>query len=177
MELKIEYVVPDAQAINDLLSKVPEIKSKEKILEPFGCKNIQNRFKTLKKDIDIINSDYISFDCKDKYDVIIAHFPYQESTNGIGYSQYILKALQDIKKDGYVCSFQRLSQLESKKRYEKIYGKYKPLKIFVYSHRMNRFKNGDFSKKENSAVAYSWIIFHKNEQGLFKNETKLDWIY
>lgn len=175
MELKTEYVVPDAQAINDLLSKVPEIKSKEKILEPFGCKSIQDRFKTLKKDIDIINSDYISFDCKNKYDVIIAHFPYQESTSGIGYSQYMLKALQDVKKDGYVCSFQRLSQLESKKRYEKIYGIRPPSKVFIYCKRICGYRNG--IQKESGSIAYTWTIWHKDMSGRFTEETRLGWIY
>ena len=135
MELKTEYVVPDAQAINDLLSKVPEIKSKEKILEPFGCKSIQDRFKTLKKDIDIINSDYMDIDCKDKYDIIIAHFPYQESTSGIGYSQYMLKALLDCvslqKMNEVIKQNDRNHELKNAYQYAMKYGKNIQMKLIL----------------------------------------------
>ena len=187
-----DFFATDPQAVNDLLTKMPELKQQGlKVLEPCaGGGAIADRYSKLtgnqvdmydicSRREDIIEMDYMNLECKDKYDIIITNFPYKEATlkEPIGFSQLLLKALHDIKPGGYVCSFQRLLQLESKKRYEKIYGRYKPLKIFVYSHRMNCFKNGDFSKKENSAVAYSWVVYQKDSNGFFKNKTELDWIY
>lgn len=64
--------------------------------------------------------DYMDLDCAGVYDLIITNLPYKSSTakNPIGFSELLIKALKDVAPDGYVCSFQRLLSLESKKRYE-----------------------------------------------------------
>lgn len=181
----------DQQVVNDLIKKMPVLKQNWVALDPCaGAGLLADRYTKLTKnkvdmyDIcsrreDIIEANYIKLDCKDKYNLIICEFPYQEGTlqKPIGYSQLVLKALSDVQRGGYVCSIQRLTQLESKVRYEKIYGLKKPSQIYIYSRRLDRFKNGDLSKKENGLVAYSWVIWQKDQNGLFKNETKIDWIY
>lgn len=187
-----DFYATDPQTINDLLSKMPELKQKGlKVLEPCaGCGTLADRYSNLtgnqvdmydicSRREDIIEMNYMDLECKDKYDVILTNFPYKEATlkEPIGFSQLILKALRDVKLNGYVCSFQRLLQLESKKRYENIYGLRPPSQIYVYSHRVNCFKNGNFNIKENSAIAYSWVIWHKDMSGRFTEETRLGWIY
>lgn len=181
----------DQQVVNDLIKKMPVLKQSWVALDPCaGAGLLADRYTKLTKnkvdmyDIcsrreDIIEANYIKLDCKDKYNLIICEFPYQMATlkNPVGFSQLLKKALSDVKPGGYVCSLQRLLYLESKQRYEDIYGKYKPCNIYVYCHRVNCFKNGDLSKKENNAYGQCWVIFHKDEQGFFKDETKLDWIY
>lgn len=187
-----DFYSTDPQAVNDLLAKMPELgKRGLKVLEPCaGIGTIADRYTTITKnevdmyDIvqrrdDIICSDYMDVDAFGKYDLIITNFPYKNATkaNPIGFNQLLNKALNDVKPGGYVASFQKLLQLESKKRYEEIYGRRKPEIIFVYSHRMKCFKNGDTSQIANSAVAYSWAVWHKDMDGFFSKDTKLDWIY
>ena len=193
MKLKSnEFTATDPQAINDLLRKMPELgRQGLKVLEPAaGVGTLADRYEKLTKnkidkyDIvsrreDIIEQDYIKLNCKNQYDLIITNFPYQmaNGTNPIGYSQLLKKALIDVRPGGYVANFQRLAQLESKQRYEDIYGKYKPYKIFVYSKRINCYNNGDFNQKVQGSIAYSWVVWKKDEQGYFMNKTELDWIY
>lgn len=187
-----DFYSSDPQAVNDLLAKMPELgKRGLKVLEPCaGIGTIADRYTTITKnevdmyDIvqrrdDIICSDYMDVDAFGKYDLIITNFPYKNATktNPIGFNQLLNKALNDVKPGGYVASFQKLLQLESKKRYEEIYGRRKPEIIWVYSHRMKCFKNGDISQIANSAVAYSWVVWHKDMDGFFSKDTRLDWIY
>lgn len=187
-----DFYSTDKQAVNDLLGKIPQLGERGlKVLEPAaGIGSIADRYKLItKNDVDmydivsrredILECDYMKLDAYNKYDLIITNFPYKNATKAspIGFSQLINKALNDIKPGGYVASFQKLLQLESKSRYEEIYGKKKPEWIFVYSHRMKCYKNGDEKEVYNSAVAYSWVVWHKDENGFFSKETKLDWIY
>lgn len=187
-----DFYATDPQCVNDLLSKAPQLGQKGlEVLEPCaGIGTLADRYTELTDNIvdmydicarreDIGESNYMDLNCKDQYDLILTNFPYAEATraNPIGFTQLLLKALSDVKPGGYVCSFQRLLQLESKKRFENIYCKRKPETIYVYSHRVACYENGDFSKKVSSAVAYCWVIWHKDENGFFSKETKLDWIY
>lgn len=187
----INFSATDPIAINHLLVKIPQLKNCTNPLEPSaGIGTLADRFTKLtgtevvKSDIisrreDIIECDYMELDCKNKYDLILVHFPHKEGTKKepIGFSELIAKALKDVKPGGYVCSFQKLSQLESSKRYERLYCKYKPECVYVYSFRMNCYNNGDFTQEYASGVAYSWVVWHKDENGEFSQETKLDWIY
>ena len=130
----------------------------------------------------IIQQDYMKLDSNGKYDVIITNFPYKMATktNPIGFTQLLKKALQDIKPDGYVCSFQKLLQLESKARYDEIYSRYKPENIYVYVKRVKCYRGGDTEKYKdmNSTICYSWVIWHKDKNGFYSNKTtNLDWIY
>lgn len=187
-----DFYATDPQAVNDLLAKMPELGEKGlKVLEPCaGIGTLADRYTTITKnevdmyDIcarreDIIEMDYMKLDCKNKYDLILTNFPYQEATakQPVGFTQLLNKALNDIKPGGYVCSFQRLLQLESKKRYEGIYGKRPPSRIWVYSHRVACYENGDLNKKMSSAIAYCWVVWHKDMDGFFSKNTILDWIY
>lgn len=170
---------------------MPELVNCKRVLEPCaGIGSISDRFTELtgtKVDTydilsrreDITQIDYMDLDCAGVYDLIITNFPYKNSTakNPIGFSELLVKALKDVAPDGYVCSFQRLLSLESKKRYEQIYYKYKPEKIYVYSHRMACYANGDMSKKINSSIAYAWFVYHKGLDGKFSEVTTLNWIY
>lgn len=190
--MKNNYLATDPQAVNDLLGKMPELKIRGlNVLEPAAGNGVlADRYKLLthnevdmfdiepRRD-DIEQQDYMKLDCKGKYDLILTSFPSEmaDKNNPIGYSQLLRKALIDVKYGGYVANFQKLAQLESKQRYQDIYGKYKPYKILIYSRRISCYKNGDLSQKVQGAVAYSWAIWRKDEDGFFSKETKLDWIY
>lgn len=187
----LDFYSTDPSAVNDLLQKMPELTQCKRVLEPCaGIGSISDKFQELtgiKVDTydilsrreDIIEMDYIKLDCAGMYDLIITNFPYKEGTQKapIGFSQLLNKALKDVAPGGYVCSFQRLLQLESKKRYENIYSKSKPEIIYAYSHRMKCYKDGNKNSSFNSSIAYCWAIWHKDLNGKFSQETKLDWIY
>ena len=178
-------------AVNHLLKEMPQLKQCKKVLEPCaGIGTLADRFTKLtgtpvdmydivSRREDINECDYMELDCKDKYDLIITNFPFKESTKKepTGFSELLVKALKDVAPGGYVCSFQRLLQLESVKRYDRIYAKYKPEIIYVYSFRMKCYNNGNFDEIYQSAVAYTWTVWHKDLNGNFSKETKLDWIH
>lgn len=170
---------------------MPELKLCENVLEPAAGNGIvADRFKELtgknvdmydivSRRSDIIEQDYLELDCAGKYDLIITNFPYSEKDKNhpIGFSELINKALKDLKPGGYFCSFQRLLHLESQKRFEKIYSWAKPERVYVYAFRINCFSNGDLNQKVAGAVAYTWTVWHKDENGEFSKNTTLDWIY
>lgn len=49
----------------------------------------------------------MELNCKDTYDLIITQFPIKSYNikYNIGFSEMLIKALQDVKCNGYVCSF------------------------------------------------------------------------
>lgn len=187
----LDFYSTDPRAINHLLVKMPELKYCEHILEPAAGNGIlADRFTELtgkKVDMydiisrreDIIEQDYLELNCEGKYDLIITNFPYSEKDKNhpIGFSELMVKALKDVAPGGYFCSFQRLLHLESQKRYERIYSKYKPYRIYIYAFRMNCFANGDMDQKISGAVAYSWAVWKKGIDGTFLEDMKIDWIY
>lgn len=183
-----DYYATDSKAIDCLLNVMPEIiNTNWKYLEPCaGEGNLSDRFYELtniKMDTydlisrreDIIQGNFFEMDFRDKYDCIITNFPYKESTNkSKGFSDFILKSLQEIKNNGYVISFQKLLQLESAIRYNKIYSLYPPKKIWVFADRINCYRNNDTSIKQ-GAICYCFCVW-KKENNSFSGPTELDWI-
>lgn len=89
----------------------------------------------------------------------------------------LIKKIKSMPRNSYLCSFEKLRFLESKSRYEKIFGKLRPQKIFVYSHRIASFTDKKLQNKINNTTAYCWLIWYRDENGFFNKETKLEWIY
>lgn len=186
-----DFYATNPIAINHLLIKMPQLKECKFVLEPCaGIGTLADRFTQItgtpvdmydivSRRNDIKECDYMELKCKNAYDLIITNFPYKEGTkkDPVGFSELLIKTLKDVMPGGYVCSFQRLLQLESMKRYERLYSLYKPEIIYVYSFRMKCFINGNMNQEYSSAVAYSWAVWHKDLNGDFSKETKLDWIY
>ena len=114
------------------------------------------------------NTEIVDF-IKEKYDFdgdIITNPPYKYCT------EFILNALDSISDGHKVAMFLKLQTLEGQKRYEEIYSKYPPKRVYVYSKRKNCAKNGDFEKYPSSAVCYAWFVWVKGEYGC----TELKWI-
>ena len=96
---------------------------------------------------------------------IVTNPPYKFCT------EFILKALDIIEPGHKICMFLKLTTLESADRYKKIYSKYPPIRIHVYSKRIECAANGQF--KGSSAVCYAWFIWEKG----FSGKTQIDWLY
>lgn len=99
---------------------------------------------------------------------IITNPPYK-------YAKEFVEHALDISKDGNkVAMFLKLTFLESKSR-KALFEKYPPKKVWVFSERVQRAKNGDFEKYKKgvgTAVAYAWFIWEKG----YKGETTIGWI-
>lgn len=108
--------------------------------------------------------------CKDKFEGdILTNPPYKFS------SEFTLKALDLVPEGNKVFMFLKLTFLEGKKRYDELFSKYPPKKIYVFSQRVLCAKNADFEGMKaggGSAVAYAWYVWEKGYTG----DTIIKWI-
>ena len=108
--------------------------------------------------------------CKDKFDGdILTNSPYKYAT------EFVLKALDLVSEGNKVFMFLKLTFLEGKKRYDELFSKYPPKKVYIFSQRILCAKNGDFDKTKSnggSAVAYAWYVWEKGYTG----DTVVKWI-
>jgi hypothetical protein len=65
----------------------------------------------------------------------------------------------------------RIQFLEGKAR-KKLFKKYPPRFIYVFSDRLKCALNGNFNDMKGSAVCYAWFVWYKNYQG----ETIIKWL-
>ncbi len=123
------------------------------------------------KSTDLIDRGYgiggVDF-LKDEFEIfngdIITNPPYKYA------KQFIEKSLSIIPKGNRVAMFLKLTFMESKGR-KQMFTDNPPKVIYISSSRLLCVKNGDFSKKESSAVAYAWYIW---ENG-YKGDTVIKW--
>lgn len=87
--------------------------------------------------------------------------------------EFILKALELTNRK--VAMFGKIQLLESAKRYEQLFSKCDNLKtVYVYSRRINCYRNNNFNMKGKSSTAcYCWFVFDKE----YKGKSMIDWIY
>ena len=95
---------------------------------------------------------------------IVTNPPYGLAT------EFAVKALETVKEGHKVAMFLRTLFLEGTKRYQKLFSKYPPKVVYVFTNRQVSDKNDDFSK--GSAVSYSWFVWEKGYTG----ETQIKWI-
>lgn len=100
---------------------------------------------------------------------IMTNPPYKYAT------EFVEKALE-ILRDGHKCyMFLKLTFLEGKKRYVKIFKQTPPRHVYVFSERVECAKNAEFERMREgggSAVAYAWFVWEKG----YKGETIVRWI-
>ena len=127
------------------------------------------------KATDLINRGYgeggVDFlACKDKFNGdILTNPPYKYA------AEFTLKALDLVPEGNKVFMFLKLTFLEGKKRYDELFSKYPPKKIYVFSQRVLCAKNADFDGMKaggGSAVAYAWYVWEKGYTG----NTIVKWI-
>lgn len=96
---------------------------------------------------------------------IITNPPYKYA------QQFVENAMKVINEGNKVAMFLKLTFLEGQSR-RKMFEKYPPKTIYVYSKRANCAKNGEFEKYPSSAVAYAWFIWEKG----FTGDPIIKWI-
>ena len=77
---------------------------------------------------------------------------------------FVEHALDIVKEGTKIAMFLKIQFLEGKAR-RTLFEKFPPKTIYVSSSRLLCAKNGDFQKKESSAIAYAWYIWEKGYIG------------
>lgn len=89
---------------------------------------------------------------------IITNPPYK-------YAKEFVEHALDISMDSTkIAMFLKVTFLEGQARY-KLFKKYPPKTIYVFTKRVKCAKNGDFDSVTSSAVAYAWFIWEKGYTG------------
>lgn len=109
--------------------------------------------------------DFLQSDIKFKGD-IITNPPFKYT------NEFILKSLESVEMGAKVAMFLKINYLTGKKRYEEIYSKYPPYRVYVFSGRYACSKNNTPEGYKNGAMDYVWIIWQKGIIGA----TELKWI-
>ena len=87
-------------------------------------------------------------------------------------NEFILKALDSIDFGGKVAMFLKLNYLSGKKRFEEIYSKYPPYRVYIFTGRVACSKNNKPEGYKSGAMDFAWFIWHKGTIGA----TELRWI-
>ena len=107
--------------------------------------------------------DFLKTNMKWKGD-IITNPPYKYA------KQFVEKALEIVEEKSKIAMLLKIQFLESQSRY-KLFKKNNPKYIYVFSKRVNCWKNG-IELNTNGAICYSWYIWEKG----YKEETIVRWI-
>ena len=94
---------------------------------------------------------------------IITNPPYK-------YAQEFLEKAMELT-GNKVAMFLKLTFLEGQKR-KKMFAKYPPKVVYVFSQRRKCAMNGDFKNTGSSASAYAWFVWHKGYVG----KPSIEWI-
>ena len=87
-------------------------------------------------------------------------------------SEFIIKSLASIPNGNKVAMFLKINHLTGIKRYNEIYSKYPPLKVYVFSKNYGCSKNNKPDGFKNNAMDFIWCIWQKGVVG----PTELKWI-
>lgn len=100
---------------------------------------------------------------------ILTNPPYKKA------KEFVLKGLELLPKNGSLYMFLKLTFLEGKARYNEIFSKTPPYKVYVFSERVMCAKNGEFERMKaggGSATAFAWFVWRKGYTG----DTIVKWI-
>lgn len=97
---------------------------------------------------------------------IITNPPFKYTT------EFVLKSLESVDMGKKVAMFLKINYLSGRKRYNEIYSKFPPYRVYVFSGRMSCAKNNDPDLFKRGAMDYMWMIWEKGKIG----PTELKWI-
>lgn len=100
--------------------------------------------------------------------VIITNPPYSLAT------EFIEHALGILPDGGLYIALMNITYLAGQKRYQRVYSKGSLREIYVFSKRIECWKNGERPKDKCGSIAnYAWYVFQK---GCITGETRLYWL-
>ena len=98
---------------------------------------------------------------------IITNPPFKYTT------EFILNALEAVPEGNKVAMFLKLNYLSGKRRYEQIYSKFPPQRVYVFSSRIACSKNNTPEGFKGGVMDYAWFVWEKGQYA----PTELKWIY
>lgn len=98
---------------------------------------------------------------------IITNPPFKYTTD------FVLNALEAIPEGNKVAMFLKINYLSGKRRYEQIYSKFPPQRVYVFSSRIACSKNNTPEGYKGGAMDYMWAVWEKGKYA----PTELKWIY
>ena len=101
--------------------------------------------------------DFLTTDIKG-INNIVSNPPYKFS------QQFVETAIEKVNENGKVAMFLKLIFLEGQKR-QKMFKKFPPKYVYVFSKRKKCALNGEFEKTGSSAAAYAWFVWYKGFEG------------
>lgn len=172
-----DYYATEPSCVDDLV-KILGTQMSGRVWEPAcGELHISNRLKELIPGIEIKNSDiidrnigceiidFLKYDGENSFDGdIVTNPPYKYA------QEFVENSMKSITDGHYVCMFLKITFLEGQKR-RKMFDKYPPLAVHVYSKRKSCAIGGDFDKS-GGAICYAWYVWKKGWHG----STELKWI-
>jgi hypothetical protein len=126
-------------------------------------------------------NDIVDYFTIDKIDVLGNDFSIVTNPPYECLDKFILHTLTVIKPKT-CCFFLPVRSLEGQKRYNLIYSKFKPCKIYLYVKRLGCFTEKDLIEGKvtkygiKSAVAYMWLCFDRETWLDSNTKTELEWI-
>lgn len=97
---------------------------------------------------------------------IITNPPFKYTT------EFILKSLESVDFGSKVAMFLKINYLSGKKRYQEIYSKVPPYRVYVFSGRRACSKNNQPEGFKHGAMDFCWMIWEKGKIG----PCELKWI-
>lgn len=130
--------------------------------------DIKDRGYPLDRQLDFLTATKADVPFEGYFD-ILTNPPYKKA------KEFVLKGLELLPSNCYLYMFLKLTFLEGKARYNEIFSKTPPYRVYVFSERVMCAKNGEFDRMREgggSAVAYAWFIWRKGYVG----DTIVKWI-
>ncbi len=171
-----DYYATDPRAAHDLLRIEPAL---ENIWEP-ACgeghlAKVFDQYGKLGRATDLVDRgygetlDFLSYGGTAWDGDIVTNPPYKYA------AEFVLKALDACGKNHKVIMLLPVTFLETADRYDRIFSRYPPARVFVYSKRLMCAKNGDFdnARKNNSMKCYAWFVWWKD---LMTTSPLMGWI-
>lgn len=116
--------------------------------------------------IDFLSDEYQNFTGYNNISTIITNSPFKHM------NEFIIKSLS-LTKDKVII-LGRIQVLESKVRYDEIYSKFPPTRVYVYVDRIVCSKSGFFDDDKNrNSMCYGWFVWDKHDNSKI---TELKWL-
>jgi hypothetical protein len=115
----------------------------------------------------IVGADYLTYEFKEKFDLIIGNPPYKYA------QEFIEKSLGLLNNDGVLSFLIRLSFLEGRNRQLSLFQKTPPDSVHVLTRRIKFFKDSKYS----SSTAFAIFVWKKEKNSGYSGLTFLNWLY
>ena len=115
-------------------------------------------------------ADFLEYDFKEqKFDNIVTNPPYSLA------QEFLEKGMTVLNNNGKIAMFLKIQFLEGAKR-EKMFKKYPPRYVYVFTKRQNPWRNGkpidEKGKPWSGTMCFAWFVWEKG----FKGEPIVRWI-